>query len=313
MTTRPRVRAGAGRAAPRCRRFPRPRAGAAARDGRPGGGDRRAAPAPSPAPTRRGWSPSAAAAPAGSRCPVQVDERAMVNLGKVYPPGSGPRLRRSSTPIRSTFTGADPDPKVDANDELALMWRDTGARARVGHGSAARRPRRLGRRARARGPAGRGEALGLPLRGHRPEPRSGRRQALRGLPLRAALRRLPDDLQDRPPDRTRRTRRCAPRPTRRASPTAGSRTSCELPPAAPRAPTCSTVRPSSSTRPACGISEATFSGRRRSVHRQQDRSRAGDPLVRRRQQRALRATRQRLLRRARGGPHLRPRALRSGA
>src|SRR4051794_33283018 len=74
---------------------------------------------------------------------VQVDERALVDLNAVY----GPRPQ-GSTEVRSltwtdprTFAGADPDPSLDADDEVALMGGDLGKRAR---GS---RPSRGGRRA----------------------------------------------------------------------------------------------------------------------------------------------------------------------
>ncbi len=64
--------------------------------------------------------------------PVQVDERAVVNLGQIYGPAGGSRTSALVYTDPQTFTGADPDPTVDANDELALMWRDTGARAPSG-------------------------------------------------------------------------------------------------------------------------------------------------------------------------------------
>lgn len=60
--------------------------------------------------------------------PVQVDERKQVDFGTVY----------NSTPMNftttvyadpGTFTGADGDPEVDADDELAFMARDLGAEA----------------------------------------------------------------------------------------------------------------------------------------------------------------------------------------
>jgi hypothetical protein len=63
--------------------------------------------------------------------PVQVDERAVVDLGTVY----------NSTPVGitqltytdpGTFTGPDPNPKVDGDDEIALMGIDAGVRAPSG-------------------------------------------------------------------------------------------------------------------------------------------------------------------------------------
>ncbi len=63
--------------------------------------------------------------------PVQVDERAVVDLGRVY----------NSTPVGvtqltytdpGTFTGPDPNPKVDGDDEIALMGIDAGVRPPAG-------------------------------------------------------------------------------------------------------------------------------------------------------------------------------------
>ena len=59
--------------------------------------------------------------------PVQVDERAVVDFGTVY--DSTPRgatfLAYADT---GTFTGADPDPTFDADDEVALRAEDAGGR-----------------------------------------------------------------------------------------------------------------------------------------------------------------------------------------
>ncbi len=63
--------------------------------------------------------------------PIQVDERKQVDLGQVY----------NSTPMGftttvyadpNTFTGADSNPNVDGDDELAFMARDTGLQADAG-------------------------------------------------------------------------------------------------------------------------------------------------------------------------------------
>ncbi len=68
--------------------------------------------------------------------PIQVDERAVVNFGKIYNNpsasfyGSQPGLVNQlvyTSP--GTWTGRDPNPKFDADDELALMARDAGAHA----------------------------------------------------------------------------------------------------------------------------------------------------------------------------------------
>jgi hypothetical protein len=72
---------------------------------------------------------------------VQVDERALVDLNAVYggtPSFGSARVLTWTDP--ATFTGPDPDPKLDADDEVALMGGDLGERA----GGA--RPPRAGRR-----------------------------------------------------------------------------------------------------------------------------------------------------------------------
>lgn len=60
--------------------------------------------------------------------PVQVDQRRKVALGSVYSSsGGGPVVEAYADPDASA--GPDPDPRFDADDELALMARDTGGRA----------------------------------------------------------------------------------------------------------------------------------------------------------------------------------------
>jgi len=60
--------------------------------------------------------------------PVQVDERAMVDLGTVYNgPANGVRVLSYTDP--NTFAGADPDATLDANDEIAFMGIDAGSQA----------------------------------------------------------------------------------------------------------------------------------------------------------------------------------------
>lgn len=63
--------------------------------------------------------------------PVQVDERALIDLGTVYnQPPNGVRVLSYTDP--NTFAGPDPDAALDANDEIALMGIDGGAQAPVG-------------------------------------------------------------------------------------------------------------------------------------------------------------------------------------
>ena len=68
---------------------------------------------------------------AWTQMPVQVDERAMIDLNTVYnQPANGVRVLTYTDP--GTFTGADPDPTVDANDEIAFMGIDAGNQAPAG-------------------------------------------------------------------------------------------------------------------------------------------------------------------------------------
>jgi hypothetical protein len=71
-----------------------------------------------------------------AQVPIQVDERKQVDLGQVY----------NSTPMGftttvyadpGTFTGADSNANVDADDELVFMARDTGLEAEAGAGDPA--------------------------------------------------------------------------------------------------------------------------------------------------------------------------------
>ena len=59
--------------------------------------------------------------------PVQVDERAVINFTQVYNGnttyGSFSRLDYTDA---GTFTGADPDPTLDADDEIVFMTKDAG-------------------------------------------------------------------------------------------------------------------------------------------------------------------------------------------
>ena len=70
--------------------------------------------------------------------PVQVDEREVMDLNRIYGPGypncSDPCYSKPDDGARhlnytdaGTYVGADTDPTLDADDEVALMSRDTGA------------------------------------------------------------------------------------------------------------------------------------------------------------------------------------------
>ena len=72
--------------------------------------------------------------------PVQVDERALIDLNQPYPSYSCtgnsfcyPKPPNGATALEytdpNTFTGPDPDPNIDANDEIALMAKDAGSKA----------------------------------------------------------------------------------------------------------------------------------------------------------------------------------------
>lgn len=63
--------------------------------------------------------------------PVQVDERAMIDLGSVYNgPANGVRIMSYTDP--GTFAGPDPDLALDANDEIAFMGIDAANQAPAG-------------------------------------------------------------------------------------------------------------------------------------------------------------------------------------
>ncbi len=60
--------------------------------------------------------------------PVQIDERALIDLGSAY--DSAPvGVSQLTYTDPGTFVGADPDPDLDGNDEVALMAGDAGAKA----------------------------------------------------------------------------------------------------------------------------------------------------------------------------------------
>ena len=63
--------------------------------------------------------------------PVQVDERAPVDLATIYrqPPNG---VVRTVYTDPNTWTGPDPDPSIDADDEIVVMAKDAGTIAPVG-------------------------------------------------------------------------------------------------------------------------------------------------------------------------------------
>jgi hypothetical protein len=63
---------------------------------------------------------------AWKQIPVQVDERALVNLGSVYHGKFPTTVRVPAYTSTKTWAGRDPNRKFDADDELAFMARDAG-------------------------------------------------------------------------------------------------------------------------------------------------------------------------------------------
>jgi len=73
---------------------------------------------------------------AWAKVPIQIDERAVVNFGKIYKNylgsfyGSTPSLVNQLVYTSgNTWTGNDPNPSFDADDELVFMGRDAGAQS----------------------------------------------------------------------------------------------------------------------------------------------------------------------------------------
>ena len=66
--------------------------------------------------------------------PIQVDERKSIDLGQVYNGNYGGYTTTVYTDA-GTFTGGDTNANVDANDEIALMAKDTGYEAPGGSGN----------------------------------------------------------------------------------------------------------------------------------------------------------------------------------
>ncbi len=65
---------------------------------------------------------------AWTQVPVQVDERALKDIGTIYNAAPSGVLSLVYTDT-GTFTGADNDPKIDPNDEIAFMAKDAGGNA----------------------------------------------------------------------------------------------------------------------------------------------------------------------------------------
>ena len=63
------------------------------------------------------------------RIPVQVDERALLPYGQVLKRRVRDDLKGLLYTDPNTFTGADPDPKFDADDELVVLAGDAGLSA----------------------------------------------------------------------------------------------------------------------------------------------------------------------------------------
>lgn len=62
--------------------------------------------------------------------PVQVDERKVVNFGTAYH-GAANNVNILTYADPNTYAGADTNPALDADDEIAFMARDTGGRPRT--------------------------------------------------------------------------------------------------------------------------------------------------------------------------------------
>ena len=70
--------------------------------------------------------------------PVQVDERHDLNLRTLYtssPPGGQDAVWTNAYSDPGTLSGADPNPMIDADDEIALMAVDAGPKAPASYGS----------------------------------------------------------------------------------------------------------------------------------------------------------------------------------
>ena len=137
--------------------------------------------------------------PGWTQVPVQIDERAVVTFQEVYGPAFslGSNLTTLAYTDPTTYTGADPDPLFDQDDELVVMARGCRRAGSSGCFRARRRDRRHGRRARHLRSAGWGTGLRLPLPARRLA-RPGRGRGPRAVLLPAPLGQLPGDLQHGP-------------------------------------------------------------------------------------------------------------------
>ena len=84
-------------------------------------------------PTLQGINPKtlvafARTATAWRQIPVQVDERKLLNFGTVYGGGAN-NVQVLGYADANTFAGRDTNKKLDANDEIAFMARDSGLHA----------------------------------------------------------------------------------------------------------------------------------------------------------------------------------------
>lgn len=165
--------------------------------------------------------------------PVQLDQRKLVDFGSEPPNNAAAGIEGTvygTAPIGQailqyadpqTFVGADPQPGLDPDDEVALLGGDAGERA----GRKTALPRRV------RGATATRVKIADPLAGDKvsstcspPSPRFAARSAT----MSPTTSRLPPATTDRPTSAptapTRRARGSSPTPTRSASPTAGSST-----------------------------------------------------------------------------------------
>ena len=66
------------------------------------------------------------------RIPVQIDERAVVPYSQILQRRVRKDVKGLVYTDPNTFTGADPDPKFDADDELVVLAADAGSAAPKG-------------------------------------------------------------------------------------------------------------------------------------------------------------------------------------
>src|SRR3954471_23840108 len=66
---------------------------------------------------------------AWQQVPVQVDERSTIDIRKPYNDGVSEGVPIDVYADPGTYTGADPDPGVDSDDEVVVMAKDAGDQA----------------------------------------------------------------------------------------------------------------------------------------------------------------------------------------